>query len=51
MIDDDDGYELLLGIKYEFEEGYFFFEERFDVDDVFEVDEYGNEVNFFEELD
>lgn len=51
VIDDDDGYESLSGIKHELEEGHLLLEERFDVDDVFEVDEYGNEVNPFEELD
>ncbi|KAK0668597.1 putative DNA methylase essential for RIP [Cercophora samala] len=50
-IDEDDGELSIPGIKHELEEGHLLLEPRSDVDDVFEVDEFGNEVNPFEELD
>ncbi|KAK4198417.1 putative DNA methylase essential for RIP [Triangularia verruculosa] len=51
LIDDDDGTDPVLGIKHELEEGHRLLPAFRDVDDVFEVDEYGHAVNPFEELD
>ncbi|KAK4177038.1 putative DNA methylase essential for RIP [Triangularia setosa] len=51
MIDDDDGEQSLSGIKHELEEGHCLLVAAPNTDDVFEVDEYGNTVNPFEELD